>query len=79
MDVKVDKFAVLFTQEMDTSCSDPSKVGDKYQFLTLSVEDVTGNEDFYFVLETDRWAFDSVEELVGMVRKFQNKLEGAKA
>lgn len=78
MDVKVDKFRVLFTQEMDTSCSDLSKMEDKYQFLSISVEDVTGNEDFYYVLGTERWAFESIEDLQEIVRKFQNMLAGAK-
>lgn len=45
-----------------------SNHGDDYQFLELSKEDAGGG--FFYTLKTDRWAFDSIDELIAVVKEF---------
>ncbi len=47
---------------------DTASTGD--QCLELSTED--GGDGTYFVLKTDRWAFDSLEELSDLIQDFIN-------
>jgi hypothetical protein len=64
--VQVDTFELNYTQESDVH-------SDEMQTLSLSYEDAgAGN---YFVLKTDRWAFDSVQDLVDVLLNFKNKAE----
>jgi hypothetical protein len=51
--------AITFTQEGDT-CSD----GDDL-FLKVTLEDSGGGK--YYVISTERWAFDSIEEIVQLL------------
>ena len=55
---------VTFTQESD--CCD-----DKEQYITIKTQN-GGGGDFY-VIETERWAFDNVPELIGILMKFYTK------
>lgn len=43
-----------------------------YNELTLRIED--GGDGFYFVIETDRWAFDDPKELMEVLNDFIVKL-----
>jgi hypothetical protein len=54
---------VTFTQESDTC--DPR--GEDYQDLVVR-EDNGGAGSFYLI-ETNRWAFDSIEELIAVLRR----------
>jgi hypothetical protein len=54
--------SLLFSQEND-SCDD----GDMGQELRVEMIDAGGGK--YFIIKTERWAFDSVEELVALLRK----------
>ena len=53
---------VTFTQESDT-CS----IGDVYQNLIVREEDGGGGS--FYAIETERWAFDSIAELVSVLRR----------
>ena len=46
------------------------------QFLTIRQEDA--GEGPYWIMSTDRWAFDSVDELVSLLRKAE-KARGGRA
>jgi hypothetical protein len=59
------QFQMTFTQESD--CCDS---GDG-QFLTIKTENGGGGD--FFVIETQRWAFDDIGELVKILMKFQIK------
>lgn len=52
---------MLFSQNAD-SCSE-----DDYQSLEVEVRD--GGAGKYFVIKTDSWAFDSVEELIEILNR----------
>jgi hypothetical protein len=64
--VQIDTFELNYTQESDTH-------SDEMQTLSLSYEDSGGGN--YFVLKTDRWAFDSIQDLVDVLLNFKNKAE----
>jgi len=55
---------MTFTQEAD--CCD-----NREQYLTIKTQD-GGGGDFY-VIETERWAFDNIPELIGILMKFYTK------
>ena len=58
------EFEMTFTQEAD--CCD-----DKEQYITIKTQN-GGGGDFY-VIETERWAFDNIPELIGILMKFYTK------
>jgi len=55
---------MTFTQEAD--CCD-----DREQYLTIKTQN-GGGGDFY-IIETERWAFDNIPELIGILMKFYTK------
>jgi hypothetical protein len=55
---------MTFTQEAD--CCDNTE-----QYLTIKTQN-GGGGDFY-VIETERWAFDNIPELIGILMKFYTK------
>lgn len=57
-------FEMTFSQEAD--CCDS-----RSQFLTIKTENGGGGD--FFVIETERWAFDDIPELVNMLMRFQAK------
>ena len=60
------EFKVTFAQDADCCV-----LGD--QFLTIKTDNGGGGD--FFVIETERWAFDSVEELVELFNNFKEKHE----
>ena len=40
---------------------------------TLEVSTDTQGDGFYFIIKTDRWAFEKVEDLVKVLNDFKNK------
>jgi hypothetical protein len=65
------QFKMTFTQDSD--CCDS---GDG-QFLTIRTEN-GGGGDFY-VIETERWAFDNIPELVTTLMRFYSKHQQVKS
>jgi hypothetical protein len=59
------EFQMTFTQDAD--CCDSGND----QFLTIRTENGGGGD--FFVIETERWAFDNIPELVNMLMRFQAK------
>ena len=59
------EFQMTFTQEAD--CCDR---GDG-QFLRIKTENGGGGD--FFVIETKRWAFDNIPELITILKRFQTK------
>lgn len=64
------EFQMTFTQDSD--CCDSSD-----QFLTIKTQN-GGGGDFY-VIETNRWAFDSIPELVETLMRFHTKHQQIKS
>lgn len=54
---------ITFTQETDTCASGD----DGYQNLIVREEDGGGGS--FYAIETERWAFDSIEELIAVLRR----------
>lgn len=55
-------FQMTFTQEAD--CCDMNE-----QYITIKTQN-GGGGDFY-VIETERWAFDSITELIMTLKRFE--------
>lgn len=60
------EFKMIFTQDSDCNSLED-------QFLTIKTDNGGGGD--YFVIETERWAFDSIDELVEVLNKFKEKHE----
>lgn len=56
------EFQMTFTQDADCCCLED-------QFLTIRTQN-GGGGDFY-VIETERWAFDNLTELITTLTRFQ--------
>jgi hypothetical protein len=57
---------VTFVQEND--CMVNSDLG---QFLNIYTEDGGGGD--YYVMDTERWAFDSIDDLIEVLNQFKEK------
>ena len=57
-------FELTFTQEEDCCSSEE-------QFITIKTQNGGGGD--YFVINTDRWAFDCIEDLVRILYEFKKK------
>jgi hypothetical protein len=57
-------FEMTFTQDAD--CCDSED-----QFLTIKTQNGGGGD--FFVIETERWAFDNIPELVTTLMRFYTK------
>lgn len=67
--VSVNKVSVEYTQEADSS-------SDGLQFLEVSTEDAGGG--VYYVLKTERWAFDNLNDLVKVLNDFEKRLSSCR-
>jgi len=63
--IAVESVKVNYWQDADTNSHDS-------QSLELSTEE--GGGGIYFVLKTERWAFDNIEEFVNVLQDFQSRL-----
>ena len=63
--IAVESVRANYWQDSDTN-------GHASQSLELSTEE--GGGGFYFVLKTERWAFDNIEEFVKILQDFQSRL-----
>lgn len=63
--VAVNKMVVEYTQEADSN-------SDGLQFLEVSTEDAGCG--VYYVLKTERWAFDDINDLVKVLKDFEKRL-----
>lgn len=61
---------VTYSQEKDSMSLD-----DDVQFLDIFTQDA--GDGSYFVIETSRWAFDNVSELIAMLSDFQYRVRSA--
>jgi hypothetical protein len=59
------EFEMTFTQDSD--CCDS---GDG-QFLKIKTQNGGGGD--FFIIETERWAFDNIAEFITVLKKFQMK------
>jgi hypothetical protein len=58
------EFQMTFTQDAD--CCDSNE-----QYLTIKTQNGGGGD--FFVIETQRWAFDNIPELINILTRFQLK------
>ena len=63
------KLIINYTQDSD--CMQNDNLG---QNLTIRTES-DGVADSYFIIETDRWAFDDIQEFIDILTKFKNKYD----
>jgi hypothetical protein len=63
--VSIEQITVKYMQEPDSNSSEG------LQFLEISTEDAGGG--IYFVLKTDRWAFDNIDSLIKVLSDFNKR------
>jgi hypothetical protein len=63
--VAVNKVCVEYTQEADDNSSE-------VQLLEISTEDAGGG--VYYILKTERWAFDDLNDLIKVLQDFEKRL-----
>ena len=63
--VAVNKVCVEYTQEADDNSSE-------VQLLEISTEDAGGGA--YYILKTERWAFDNLNDLIKVLQDFEKRL-----
>lgn len=60
---KLETLTAVFTQEGDSNSED------EFHDLTVEIDDAGGGP--YFVIKTRRWAFDDIDSLIELLRKFE--------
>ena len=63
--VAVNKVSVEYTQEADSN-------SDGLQFLEVSTEDAGAG--VYYILKTERWDFDNLNDLIKVLNDFEKRL-----
>ena len=64
--VTIESLSATYQQEEDSSSTDG------HQFLKISTSD--GGGGIYFVIKTERWAFDNIEDLIILLTDFKRRL-----
>lgn len=67
--IAVNKVSVEYTQEADSN-------SEGLQLLEISTEDAGGG--VYYVLKTERWAFDNLNDLIKVLNDFEKRLSGSR-
>jgi hypothetical protein len=71
------KKAEILSQEFKlTFAQDSDCLSTEDQFLTIKTDNGGGGD--FFVIETERWSFDSFDELIELFNKFKEKHEKIK-
>lgn len=68
------KLEATFSQELD--CQDPGTNQDGYQFLTISTTNEAGGT--FYIMNTRRWAFDDIQEVIDLLKEFKDEHEKLK-
>ena len=63
--VAANKVSVEYTQEADSN-------SEGLQLLEVSTEDA--GDGVYYVLKTERWAFDNLNDLINVLKDFEKRL-----
>lgn len=68
-DVTINKLSITYSQNAD-SCSDDQDI----QEVTITTEssDLT---DFYYLINTERWAIDDVDDFVDILIDFKKRMQ----
>ena len=66
-DLVIQEFSITYSQNND------SNQESGIQQLKLSISDAGGGH--YYVLETERWAIDDIDELIKLLNDFKKRLE----
>ena len=64
-EIVITQVKLTYTQESDTNSSEG------YQDLNLQLEESNGGH--YFVLSTERWAIDNIDELINVLKDFKER------
>jgi hypothetical protein len=67
--VALNKVSVEYTQEADNN-------SDELQFLEVSTEDVGAG--VYYIIKTERWAFDNLNDLMKVLNDFEKRLSACR-
>jgi len=65
--VIIEEMKISYSQEGDSSG------GEEYQRIDIKTQDAGGGK--FYVIETERWAFDNVKEFVNLIKDFDKRLK----
>lgn len=65
---EIDSVVVTYTQEKDSNA--PNDVNN---FLIIESEGINFDMN-YFVIKTERWAFDDIDEMVALLEDFKKRI-----
>lgn len=68
-DVVISRLSITYSQESD--CCDDSQMG---QELTITTE-TSDMTDFFYLINTERWAIDDVDDLVDILIDFKKRMQ----
>jgi serine protease inhibitor ecotin len=68
-----DRKKYLLSQELQMTFTQDSDCCDSNDGQFLSIKTQNGGGGDFYVIETERWAFDSIPELVETLMRFYNK------
>lgn len=68
--ISIDEMKIKYTQESDNN--DSSR-----DIQTLEVKLITqfSDDDYYFVIKTDRWAINDLDELITVLEDFKKRIK----
>lgn len=64
-EVSISDAYVVYAQQCDLHSNN-------YQNLKISMEDSGGG--FYYIIETERWAINDIDELINVLTDFKNRI-----
>ena len=64
------KAKVLAEYTQDGDCATNQSIN----IISIETEDCGGG--IYFVIKTDRWAFDSIDDITNLINDFKRELDG---
>jgi hypothetical protein len=69
--VSVNEMEITYTQERD--CDDSSC---ELQKLEVKLITQLSDDDYYYVIKTDRWAINDIDELIKVLEDFKKRVKG---
>lgn len=77
MEVGIDQMSITYIQQDDTNHGgrdDVQTITVETESAICTREEALNKQGYYFVIKTDRWAFDEVEDVVKVLEDFKKRL-----
>ena len=79
VEIGIEKMSITYCQEDDTNHrtedGDDQRITIETEDAIVSREDAINGNGYYFVMKTDRWAFESADEIAFIINDFKSRLK----